>query len=127
MRPATLKTEKSFAKFLGVTPETLTMWKYQPGFHDAVFGYAKAIIGDRMGDLLMAVLREALKGKVSAQKLALQIMGVHHDKVVHDIKKTDRLVIVMNEQEAKQLETPDLEAPSLVEMKEEEGVFVLME
>jgi len=98
MRPRSLRTRKDVAKILGVTVATLQGWEEAPSWWDSVFATARGIIGWQLGAILHAMVNEAIKGSVQAQKLCLQTLGVANDRVEHLVQmQDDQLVIVIRD------------------------------
>jgi hypothetical protein len=95
-RPDVLKTDRDFAKYYGLSLSTLRQWESDPRFFEDVFATAKSTIGRRLPEILGALAARAAGGNIPAVKLALEVLGVHHDKIQHSIEfEDDRLVVIM--------------------------------
>jgi len=98
LRPKNLRTRKEVAGILGVTVATLQGWEEAPSWWDSVFATARGVIGWQLGQILFAMVQEAVKGSVQAQKLCLQTLGVANDRVEHLVQmQDDQLVIVIRD------------------------------
>jgi len=96
-RPKTLRKKSEIADKLVISLATLREWEALPGFWDAVFARARSIIGHELSDIMRAMVREARNGSVQAAKLCLQVLGVHADKVRHEVDiHQDQLVLVLH-------------------------------
>lgn len=98
LRPKELRNEEQVAHSLGVTVAEMRSWQLLPGFWDEVFAIARGIIGEALPDILTAIVSRAVGGSVAAQKLALEVLGVHHDRIEHDVtvtRRNDQLVILV--------------------------------
>ena len=96
-RPKGLRRKRDLATRLHLSTETLREWEVLPGFWDAVFAKTRSIIGHELGDILRAMVREARGGSVQAAKLCLQILGVHSDKIKHEVDiHQDQLILIMH-------------------------------
>jgi hypothetical protein len=95
-RPEALRTDKEFAKYYNVSLSTLRQWESSPAFWEECFAIAKNTIGQRLPEILSALAARAATGNVPAVKLALEVLGVHRDKVQHTLDvDDDRLVVIM--------------------------------
>ena len=96
-RPKDLRSRQAVAKRLGVTTPTLRRWEVEPGWWDSVFAQARAIVGRELGSILRAMVIQARGGSVTAAKLCLEVLGVHHTKVQHEIDmRSDQLIVVLH-------------------------------
>jgi len=96
LRPIEFSTKEDVASALKVSVETLDQWENMPDWWLAVYGIARNVIGEQLGDVLLAMVSKAKKGSVQAAKLCLQTLGVHADKLeIEHGMKDDQLVIVM--------------------------------
>jgi len=96
-RPRTLRTKSEVATKLVVSPTTLRQWENLPGWWDAVFAQGRSILGHELSDILKAMAREARAGSVQAAKLCLQVLGVHSEKIQHEIDvHQDQLILIMH-------------------------------
>lgn len=73
--PQDARSQAEVAVDLGVRPETLSRWKRQNGFMEAVYELAKGHIGAELGKVLAALLRTATNGSVPAARLLLEATG----------------------------------------------------
>jgi DNA-binding transcriptional MerR regulator len=97
-RPEGLKTAKEFADRFGVPAGTLLHWEQEPGFVDDIFAESRAIITRNMADILQSLVDRATTGSITAIKLALEVLGVHHDKVeVQHTRHQDQIILVLPE------------------------------
>ena len=97
VRPKGLRKKHDLATRLHLSTATLREWEVLPGFWDAVFAKARSIIGHELGNILIAMVREARGGSVQAAKLCLQILGVHSDKIKHEVDiHQDQLILIMH-------------------------------
>lgn len=95
-RPENFKTQQQVAAALAVHPHTLTMWKRKPGFWDAVYQDARAIVGGELPQIISAMVKEAKQGSVSAAKLCLQVLEVFKEEQTHKIEYVEPLTVVLN-------------------------------
>ena len=96
-RPKALRSRRALAERLGVSTATLRRWETELGWWDEVFQQARGIIGRRLASILAAMATEAEKGSVSAAKLCLEVLGVHHMKIQHEVDmRGDQLVIILH-------------------------------
>lgn len=97
VRPKDLYTKRAIAQRLRISSATLRQWEDLPGWWDAVFARARSIIGHELGSIIGAMVRESKAGSVQAAKLCLQILGVHSDKIKHEIDiHQDQLILVLH-------------------------------
>ena len=68
-------TQGELAAEIGINEATLTRWKAQPGFMDAVYAIAEEYLGGDMHDIYLALRREAKAGSYQHIKLALELTG----------------------------------------------------
>ena len=108
-RPEALRNRGAFARRLGVTLATLRRWEVEPGWWDAVFQQARAIIGRQLGGILNAMAKAAQAGSVAAAKLCLEVLGVHHMKIQHEVDMQGDQLIIMLHPDA--LPPPHLQLP----------------
>jgi len=110
-RPRNLRNREEVAKALGVDVDTLLVWEASAGFWDDTFSIARALIGHRLADILEANAREAVRGSVTAMKLAYQVLGVASEKIEHKLSmEDDQLVIVMRNAPDSALTKPPAQA-----------------
>ena len=96
-RPRNLRSRKTIAEKLGVSVPTLRRWETEPRWWDAVFQQARAIIGRRLAGILDAMATAAEGGSVNAAKLCLEVLGVHHKRIQHDVDvRGDQLVVILH-------------------------------
>lgn len=96
-RPEGLRTRQELADKLVISPMTLRNWERLPGWWDAVFEQARAVVGREIGSILKAVVREAKAGSVQAAKLCLQVLGVHAEKIQHEVDvHQDQLILILH-------------------------------
>ncbi len=95
-RPDNLRTIEEFASFYNIKPALLQQWESEPGFWDEVFNGARAVAGRALADVIDALVMRAKGGNVNAIKLALEMLGVHHDKLeVQHTKQQDQIIMVL--------------------------------
>lgn len=108
-RPERAKTQSELAKILGVTPATLTSWKTYPGFWEEVRKEAQWLIGDSLGEIYEAMVKEAVAGSVPAAKLCLQCLGLFEEKAPTAPETFEPLVLIMNDNRSVVLEDSPIE------------------
>ncbi len=97
LRPDGLRTKAAIARLLNVPATTLYRWQVLPGWWNEVFKFARLQIGEDVGAILKAMVREALAGDVRAAKLCLETLGVHADKLILEGHiKHDQLLIILD-------------------------------
>jgi hypothetical protein len=74
------KTQKLFAREIGVDEGTLSDWKRLPGFMDDVTARARKQMQDAMSDVYGALVKAASKGDVQAIKLFFEMAGEYTPK-----------------------------------------------
>lgn len=100
LRPDGLRTKVAVAKLLKVRPNIIYWWQTLPGWWDEVYKYARLQIGEDLGAILQAMVREAVGGDMRAAKLCLEALGVHADRLILQGTIThDNLVIILDEQD----------------------------
>ncbi len=100
LRPAHIKTKAALARLLKITPGTIYRWQNIIGWWDEVYKYARLQIGEDLGAILQAMVREAVGGDMRAAKLCLEALGVHADRLILQGTIThDNLVIILDEQD----------------------------
>lgn len=101
-RPLWLKTRERLAEEIGVNLDTLNTWEHLPGWNQAVGELSVTILTRSVGEIMRALVESAKAGKVTAIKLALEVMGVRIERSEQDLTlhggtdEDDRLVIVVN-------------------------------
>lgn len=101
LRPSNLKTNSTIAEALGTTPSTLRNWRMLPGWWEAVYAFARSVLGEYVSDIMHAQAIEAIHGSTPAAKLCLELMGLFSEQVKHTVEiENDRLVIIMGPAQA---------------------------
>lgn len=96
LRPKEVQTVDEFAEFYRIKPSLLRQWEMEPNFWDEVGNEAKAVVGRALSDVLDALVLRAKDGSVQAIKLALEFLGVHHDKMeVQHTRDQDQVILVL--------------------------------
>ena len=104
LRPKNLKTNTAIAEALGITPYTLRNWRMLPGWWEAVYAFARSVLGEYVSDIMHAQAIEAIHGSTPAAKLCLELMGLFSEQVKHTVEiENDRLVIIMGPTQAREL------------------------
>jgi hypothetical protein len=105
VRPDEMKTIKQFAAHFRIQASLLRQWEQEPNFWNDVFGEAQSVLGRALADVMEALVRRAKNGNVNAIKLALEVLGVHHDKLeVQQTKANDQIIMIL---------PPGMEIPQL--------------
>ena len=68
-------TQELLADDLGVRRETVTRWKADPDFMEAVTARARELLNSDLPQIYAAMVREALKGNFQHIKLAFEMTG----------------------------------------------------
>lgn len=92
----TPKTEAEFAAQINVTDRTLRRWKQLPGFWDGVKNEARANLRSAIGSIYNALIKEAVAGSFQHQKLALEMLGEHTDKIQHVTWKDEVVKLIQS-------------------------------
>ena len=79
-------TQALLADSLGVRPETITRWKREQEFNEAVTARARELLGDDLPEIYGALRREANAGSFQHIKLALELAGEYQEHTSSDIK-----------------------------------------
>ena len=75
---------KDIAEKLEIAPETLSRWKRDPQFVDAIYDRYMVEFGSELPHVLKAMIREAKSGNVQAGRLVLE----HSGKLVKNVNHT---------------------------------------
>lgn len=95
-RPSEMQTIKQFASHFNIQASLLRQWEAEPSFWNDVFGEAQSVLGRALADIMDALAVRAKAGNVNAIKLALEVLGVHHDKLeVQQTKANDQIIMVL--------------------------------
>jgi hypothetical protein len=70
-----IKTQGDFAKQFGVSPDSLTDWRKNPGFNDAVRREIRSREQDGLVEVISGLRFEAEMGKPGAARLWLEYVG----------------------------------------------------
>lgn len=121
VRPEEMKTTRQFADHFRIQASLLRQWELEPNFWNDVFSEAQSVLGRALADVMEALVARAKGGNVNAIKLALEVLGVHHDKLeVQQTKVNDQIIMVL---------PPGMEIPQLpsyqdqAELESSEGVL----
>ena len=69
------RTQKELAEELGVRPETLTRWKREPGFGEAVWDLTYRNLEASIGRVSSVLLRQASQGDARHLRLFYEVLG----------------------------------------------------
>lgn len=73
------KTQKAFAKKIGVHQDTLTDWKRLPNFLDRVVSRSRDLVRQAIPDVLDAVIQQAVTGSIPHVDRVLAMAGMATD------------------------------------------------
>ena len=73
--PNDRRTQKELAEEIGVRPETLTRWKREPGFGEAVWELTYRNLESEIGRISSVLRNQALQGDARAIRLFYEILG----------------------------------------------------
>jgi hypothetical protein len=68
-------TQEMLAEQIGIGDRTITRWRQQKGWQEAVNAVARAQVGVKLPEVYGALLREAEKGSFQHIQLALELVG----------------------------------------------------
>ena len=73
--PEDHRTQKEIAAELGLRPETLTRWKKEPGFGEAVWDLTYRNLESTIGRVSSVLLRQAMQGDTRCLRLFFEVIG----------------------------------------------------
>jgi hypothetical protein len=79
-------TQKLLADELGCHDKTITRWKKNQAFKDAVLERARELLGSRLPEIYGALGREAEKGNIQHIKLSLEMTGEYTENKTITLK-----------------------------------------
>ena len=82
-------TQALLADEIGVRRETISRWRSEPDFKDAITARARELLGNDLSEIYAALRREAIAGSFQHIKLAFEMTGEYSPKqeITHDDKR----------------------------------------
>jgi hypothetical protein len=73
-------TQVLLAEQIGVHDKTISRWKKDPDFREAITARARELLGENLSEIYAALNREAEKGSFQHIKLAMEMTGEYTPK-----------------------------------------------